>query len=94
MSNEHLPAVEPKTFEELKRVNEHQAEYWSARDLQLLLGYTHWRSFENAIKKAITSCSQSGNNAEHHFARAKWSPWAMPLSERLMITTSPVLPVT
>ncbi|MEI8197957.1 MAG: DNA damage-inducible protein D [Phycisphaerae bacterium] len=71
MTNENLPVVQPKTFEELKRVNEHQAEFWSARDLQPLLGYTHWRSFENAIQKAITSCSQSGNNAEHHFARAR-----------------------
>ena len=39
-----------------------------ARDLQPLLGYNHWRSFENAIKKAITSCEQSGNDPDHHFA--------------------------
>jgi len=35
-----------------------------------LLGYNHWRSFENAVKKAITSCEQSGNTPDHHFARA------------------------
>jgi hypothetical protein len=33
-------------FEQLKRFNPHAAEYWSARDLQGMLGYNHWRSFE------------------------------------------------
>lgn len=59
-----------KSFEELKKVNQHNAEYWSARDLQPLLGYNHWRSFENSIAKAIVSCEQSGNKADYHFARA------------------------
>ena len=30
--------------------------------LQPLLGYTQWRRFENAMRKAITSCDQSGND--------------------------------
>jgi DNA-damage-inducible protein D len=58
------------TFEELKLRNEHGAEYWSARDLQPLLGYSQWRRFEDAIGRAITSCEQSGNKAGHHFAGA------------------------
>ena len=58
-------------FEGLKKANDFGAEYWSARDLQPLLGYNHWRSFENAIKKAITSCQQSGNDPGHHFAPAQ-----------------------
>jgi hypothetical protein len=65
------PPSEDKSFEQLKAVNEHGAEYWSARDLQPRLGYHHWRSFEKAIAKAITSCRQSGNDPEHHFARAR-----------------------
>ena len=70
------PPSEDKSFEQLKSVNEHGAEFWSARDLQPLLGYNHWRNFEKAIAKAITSCQQSGNEPAHHFAHAaKWSPW-------------------
>jgi DNA-damage-inducible protein D len=65
------PPPEGKSFEQSKSVNEHGAEYWSARDLQPLLGYNHWRSFEKAIAKAITSCQQSGNEPDHHFARAQ-----------------------
>lgn len=59
-----------KSFEELKLINQPGAEYWSARDLQPLLGYSQWRRFEQAIERAINSCEQSGNNPAHHFAGA------------------------
>jgi DNA-damage-inducible protein D len=62
---------QPSAFEQIKLDNAHGAEYWSARDLQELLGCNHWRNFEKAIVKAVTSCEKSGNNAAHHFARAK-----------------------
>jgi DNA-damage-inducible protein D len=71
MEDKNLPAVRQKTFEELKQVNQYGAEYWNARDLQPLLGYNQWRSFDNAIIKAIVSCEQSGNTPEYHFARAR-----------------------
>jgi DNA-damage-inducible protein D len=57
-------------FEELKQVNSHGAEFWSSRDLQPLLGYSQWRRFEDAIKRAIVACEQSGNKPGHHFANA------------------------
>ena len=50
------------SFESLKKHNQHRIEYWSARDLQPHLGYLQWRRFENAVKKAIESCKQSGND--------------------------------
>lgn len=76
MTDENLPArvrrrSENEGFEQLKCVSSHGTEYWSARELQPLLGYNHWRSFEKAIAKAITSCRQSGNDPDHHFARAR-----------------------
>ena len=58
------------SFESFKKLNAHGVEYWSARDLQPLLGYTKWQRFENAIEKAIESCKTSGNNPEHYFTRA------------------------
>ena len=69
MTDSSLPATQP-SFEELKRLNDHGAEYWSARDLQPLLGYSQWRRFEDAIERAKTSCEQSENKAGHHFAGA------------------------
>lgn len=31
------------------------------------MGYTNWRRFETAIKRAIVSCDSSGNESSHHF---------------------------
>jgi DNA-damage-inducible protein D len=70
MSGDHLPSLGGKSFEDMKMTNEHGAEYWSARDIQPLLGYDQWRRFDNAVKKAQTSCEQSGNDCDHHFASA------------------------
>jgi len=58
------------SFEDLKKINEHGAEFWSARDLQPNLGYSQWRRFEDAIARAMESCQASGNDKENHFANA------------------------
>jgi DNA-damage-inducible protein D len=70
MIPKNIPPIGDQSFEDLKQSNEHDAEYWSARDLQPLLGYSQWRRFEDAVKRAITSCEQSGNNPEYHFSGA------------------------
>jgi len=56
MGNEISPNPDRRSFEQLRKVNQHGAEYWSARDLQPLLGYSQWRRFEEAVQRAITSC--------------------------------------
>ena len=54
------------TFEDY--VNEAEGiEFWFARDLQVLLGYTEWRNFLLVIDKAKESCKNSGTNIENHF---------------------------
>ena len=70
MPKKNEVTVAGKSFEDLKQSNEFGAEYWSARALQSMLGYSQWRRFEQAIERAITSCKESGNPAEHHFASA------------------------
>lgn len=63
-------SVTGKSFEASKKINQHGAEYWSARELQVLLGYSQWRRFEQAIDRAKISCEESGNPSSHHFAGA------------------------
>ena len=70
MARKNEVTIAGKPFEDLKQINEHGAEYWSARALQPMLGYSQWRRFEQAIERAITSCKESGNYTEHHFAGA------------------------
>lgn len=42
-------------------------EFWFARDLQILLGYSEWRNFNKVIVKAKTACDVSENNILDHF---------------------------
>jgi len=80
--DDKLPVHSQKSFEELKKINQYNTEYWSARDLQPLLGYNHWRSFENAISKAAISCTQSGDEPDYHFARAQTDPRRQRINRR------------
>ena len=70
MTQSSLPVLGAKAFEDLKQTKAHGAEYWSARDLQPLIGYSQWRRFEDAVKRAMLSCEASGNTADYHFAGA------------------------
>ncbi len=45
-------------------------EYWLARELQELLGYTQWRNFLQVIDKAKTACANARQETADHFADA------------------------
>lgn len=55
-----------KNFEDYVH-NEDDAEYWFARDLQILLGYTKWENFVQVIEKAKESCKTTRNEVFNHF---------------------------
>lgn len=55
-----------KRFEEYA-YEQDGVEYWSARELQELLGYADWRNFVNAINKAKESCETTGEAVSDHF---------------------------
>ncbi|MDX2302427.1 MAG: DNA damage-inducible protein D [Microscillaceae bacterium] len=42
-------------------------ECWSARELQLLLGYNKWENFEKVINKAKSACANAGEEVANHF---------------------------
>lgn len=54
-------------FEEIKRVDENGAEYWSARDMAKVLEYLEYRNFLPVIKKAKEACANSQHKVEDHF---------------------------
>lgn len=55
------------TFEGHAQQTETGVEYWLARDIQHLLGYTEWRNFALVISKAQTACELSGHLPPDHF---------------------------
>jgi DNA-damage-inducible protein D len=55
-----------KSFEE-SAYEQDEVEYWLARELQILLGYSDWRNFINAVEKAKESCKTIGEAVLDHF---------------------------
>ena len=55
------------TFESHAQETEGGIEYWLARDLQHLLGYSEWRNFNTVISKAKTACEVSEHEILNHF---------------------------
>ena len=58
-------------FEDIKHTDENGNEYWSARELMLLLEYSKWENFHKVIKSAMIVCSKSGNVIIEHFPDAR-----------------------
>ena len=55
-------------FESFANKTSNGVEFWMARDLQHLLGYTKWDNFQSVISKAKTACELSDQEIEYHFA--------------------------
>jgi DNA-damage-inducible protein D len=56
------------TFEGHAQQTESGVEYWLARDIQHLLGYSKWENFLNVLSKAKTACEMSNHEVVDHFA--------------------------
>lgn len=58
-----------KTLDDIKHV-ENGIEFWYARELYPILGYTKWQNFEIAINRAKEACEKSGSDITDHFTGA------------------------
>ena len=54
-------------FEETSHCDDEGNDYWFARELMSLLGYSKWENFQNVINKAKLACQKSGHDTNHHF---------------------------
>ncbi len=63
------PHISP--FDAIRHTSEALGEYWSARELYKILGYTQWRNFQSVvIKRAMKACEESGREISDHFVRS------------------------
>ncbi len=66
--DEKMIAKLKKLFDDIiHRSEDGEMEFWYARELQPLLGYSRWENFELVIKKAIIACENAGGNVGDHF---------------------------
>ncbi len=54
-------------FEKIKKIDEEENEYWSARELAKVLEYSDFRNFKSVIDKSIEACNNSRQQADYHF---------------------------
>ena len=54
-------------FDDITHTTTEGIEFWYARELQKLLGYSNWQNFENVISKAKVACTKSNFLEDDHF---------------------------
>ena len=57
-----LEEYKERTFEDIKHIDNLGNEYWEARELMEVLGYSKWGNFNKVIDKAKITCEMSNNN--------------------------------
>lgn len=66
--NMELEEYKERTFEDIKHIDDLGNEYWEARELMEVLGYSKWGNFDKVIDKAKITCEISNNKISDHFA--------------------------
>ncbi len=68
-ASSHTAHVSP--FDAIRHNDEEHGEYWSARELCKILGYTEWRNFnKTVIKRAMNACEENGRAVSDHFVQS------------------------
>ena len=57
-------------FDSIKRVGEDGSEYWSARELTALMGYSTWQRFEAPLHRAISTARNQAMDVDKLFNRS------------------------
>ena len=55
-------------FDAIKQTREDGSEFWSARDLQPLLGYANWQQFERPIERAMQAAHNQNMDLSSNFS--------------------------
>lgn len=58
-------------FDAIRRTRPDGSEYWSARDLMPLMGYSAWRNFGVPLQRAMMTAQNQGHDVQRHFARSR-----------------------
>lgn len=67
MKRETFQGLKDQLDELTRRIDDVDIEFWFARELMTVLGYSRWENFLVALHRAITSCESTGYNPDDHF---------------------------
>ena len=67
MDSKRIEQVKEQFDLAIQVTEEEKIEFWYARDLMKLLGYSRWENFEKAVERAMESCKTSQIKALDHF---------------------------
>lgn len=70
MSSNIIPINGESPFDQIKQTRADGSEFWSARDLMDVLGYSTWQRFENPLNRAMTTAQNQGHDTEALFSRS------------------------
>src|SRR5215467_13142326 len=65
VDEESTPPASP--FDAIRHIDDAGNEYWSARDLYKILGYSRWEKFRETIERAKKACEESNEAVSDHF---------------------------
>jgi hypothetical protein len=70
-NNEQAATPRISPFDAIRHTSDALGEYWSARELYKILGYTQWRNFQNVvIQRAMKACAESRREVSDHFVQS------------------------
>ena len=67
-SSNLLTTTATPDFESIKHLDDDGAEYWLAREIYPILGYTTWQRFAAVIERAKQACDSLNIKEEDHFS--------------------------
>lgn len=67
MNNETNIQPMRSDFEQIRKIADDGREYWSARELATVLGYSTWQKFNRILNKALPVAQNRGLEMSEHF---------------------------
>jgi DNA-damage-inducible protein D len=67
MDSRRIEQIKKQFDNAIQVIEDERIEFWYARDLMKLLGYSRWENFEKAIGRAVESCETTQVEVLDHF---------------------------
>lgn len=67
---DHTNAPPVSAFDTIRQERADGTEFWSARDLMEVMGYSHWKNFTTPLERAMATAQNQGHSTETLFTQS------------------------